>query len=222
MEYKNLSVLKIIDLIKSKQITCKEITQYYLDNINKYKDKNAVLEVFDDAIKRAEHLDRVIDSLEDLPRLFGVPVLIKDNIMYKGKICSNGSKLLEEYIAQYDATVIRKLLDEGAIILGRTNMDEFAMGGSCENSAYGPCKNAYDDTRVSGGSSGGSAVAVALDMCAFALGSDTGGSVRQPASYNGIVGLKPTYGRISRYGLCAFASSLDTVGIFTRDVKDNA
>ena len=222
MDLKNLSVIDIRDLIKSRKISCVEITKYYLDNIEKYKEKNAVLEVFDDAIKRAEYFDKVIDKLEDLPSLFGVPILIKDNILYKGKICSNGSMLLKDYVAQYNATVIDKLLDAGVIILGRTNMDEFAMGGSCENSAFGPCKNAYDDTRVSGGSSGGSAVAVALDMCAFALGSDTGGSVRQPASYNGIIGLKPSYGRISRYGLCAFASSLDTVGIFTKNVKDNA
>ena len=222
MNLEKLSVIEITKLIKSRQITCTELTQYYLDNIEKYKHKNAVLEVFDDALVRAERLDRMLDSGEDLPRLFGVPILLKDNILYKGKVCSNASKIMEEYVAQYNATVIEKLLKEGVIILGRTNMDEFAMGGSCENSAFGPCKNAHDDSRVSGGSSGGSAVAVALDMCAFALGSDTGGSVRQPASYNGIVGLKPSYGRISRYGLCAFASSLDTVGIFTRDVKDNA
>ena len=222
MDLKNLSVIQLVELIKSRKISCVEITQYYLENIQKYKDKNAVLEVFDDALIRAEYLDKFIDSGEELPRLFGVPILIKDNILYKGKICSNASKFMENYVAQYNATVIEKLLEQGVIILGRTNMDEFAMGGSCENSAFGPCKNAHDDTRVSGGSSGGSAVAVALDMCAFALGSDTGGSVRQPASYNGVIGLKPTYGRISRYGLCAYASSLDTVGIFTRHVSDNA
>ena len=222
MDLSNLSVREIVNLIATRKISCSEITKFYLDNIEKYKDKNAVLEVFDDALSRAEYLDAVIDKYDTLPKLFGVPILIKDNILYKGKICSNGSLIMQDYVAQYNATVIKKLLEEGVVILGRTNMDEFAMGGSCENSAFGPCKNAHDDSRVSGGSSGGSAVAVALDMCAFALGSDTGGSVRQPASYNGIVGLKPTYGRISRYGLCAYASSLDTVGIFTRDVKDNA
>ena len=222
MNLNKLSVIQIVELIKTRKITCEELTEYYLDNINKYSDKNAVLEVFQDCRDRAKKLDRIAASGEELPELFGVPILIKDNILYKGKICSNASKIMEDYVAQYNATVIEKLLNAGVIILGRTNMDEFAMGGSCENSAFGPCKNAHDDTRVSGGSSGGSAVAVALDMCAFALGSDTGGSVRQPASYNGIVGLKPSYGRISRYGLCAFASSLDTVGIFTRNVKDNA
>ena len=222
MDLGNLSVLKIVKLIKDREIKCVDLCKYYLSRIEEYRDKNAVLEVFDDAITRAEYLDKTIDNYDELPSLFGVPILIKDNIFYKGKICSNGSKFMENYVAQYDATVITKLLDAGVVILGRTNMDEFAMGGSCENSAYGPCKNAHNDSRVSGGSSGGSAVAVALDMCAFALGSDTGGSVRQPAAYNGIVGLKPTYGRISRYGLCAYASSLDTVGIFTRDVRDNA
>jgi len=222
MDLNYLTTIELVELLRDKKITCVELTRHYLDNIEKYKDKNAVLEVFDDAISRAEELDKKAANGEQLPHLFGIPILIKDNILYKGKICSNASKLMENYIAQYNSTVITKLLDAGVIILGRTNMDEFAMGGSCENSAFGPCKNAHDDTRVSGGSSGGSAVAVALDMCAFALGSDTGGSVRQPASYNGIIGLKPTYGRISRYGLCAFASSLDTVGIFTRDVKDNA
>ena len=222
MDMQNLSVLQIVDAIKSGRISCVELTKYYLAQIEKYKNKNAVLEVFDDAIKRAEEVDKRVESGENLPALIGVPILIKDNIMYKGKICSSASKMMENYVAQYNSTVIDKLLDAGVVILGRTNMDEFAMGGSCEKSAFGPCKNAHDDTKVSGGSSGGSAVAVALDMCAFALGSDTGGSVRQPASYNGVVGIKPTYARVSRYGLMAFASSLDTIGVFTRDVKDNA
>ena len=222
MDLSNKTVLEIVELITSRKITCLQLTQYYLNNIEKYKDKNAVLEVFSDALDRACEIDKLIENGGELPPLIGVPILIKDNIMYEGKICSNASKMMENYVAQYNATVIDKLLNAGVVILGRTNMDEFAMGGSCENSAFGPTKNAHDDTRVSGGSSGGSAVAVALDMCAFALGSDTGGSVRQPASYNGVVGLKPTYSRISRYGLCAFASSLDTVGIFTKTVKDNA
>lgn len=222
MELNNLTVLDIVKLIKTKQIKVSEIVKHYLDNIQKYKDKNAVLEVFDDIDKRVEELESLVDSGAELPKLIGVPVLIKDNFLYQDKICSCCSLILKEYKAQYTATAVQKLLDEGAIILGRTNMDEFAMGGSCERSAFGPCKNAYDDTRVSGGSSGGSAVAVAIDMCAFALGSDTGGSVRQPASYNGVVGLKPTYSRISRYGLVAFADALDCVGFFTKNIEDNA
>lgn len=222
MVCENLSVLDVISLLKEKKITCRELTEYYLNQIEKYKDKNAVLEVFYDCLDRADVCDSIIDQGGELPPLIGVPILIKDNIMYKGKISSNGSKMLEHFVSPYNATIIEKLLDAGVVILGRTNMDEFAMGGSCENSAFGACKNAYDDSRVSGGSSGGSAVSVALDMCAFALGSDTGGSIRQPASYNGICGLKVTYGRISRYGLCAFADSLDTVGLFAKNVKDCA
>ena len=219
---KNLTALEIVEKIKNREFTCEDITRYYLMQIEKYKNKNAVLEVFDDAIARAREMDRLVGLGGDLPKLIGVPMLLKDNIMYKGKVCSSASKLLENYIAPFSATVVERLLDAGVVILGRTNMDEFAMGGSCENSAFGPCKNAHDDTRVSGGSSGGSAVAVALDMCAFALGSDTGGSVRQPASYNGIVGLKPTNSRVSRYGLTAFAGTLDTIGVLSKSVKDNA
>jgi len=222
MEMKKLSVLDIVENIKTGDLTCEEITQYYLNNIKKFKHKNAVLEVFDDALTRARELDKLVSNSSELPPLIGVPMLIKDNIMYKGKICSSASKMLENHVAEYNATVIEKLLNAGAIILGRTNMDEFAMGGSCENSAFGACRNAYNDDRVSGGSSGGSAVAVALDMCAFALGSDTGGSIRQPASYNGIYGIKPTNSRVSRYGLMAFAGTLDTIGVFTRSAKDNA
>lgn len=219
---KNLSVIEIVNKIKNKEFTCEQLTSYYINNINKYRDKNAVLEVFDDALTYARQIDKVVASSDDLPPLIGVPVLIKDNIMYKGKICSSASKILEHYKAQYSSTVVEKLLSAGCVIIGRTNMDEFAMGGSCEKSAYGACKNAHDDTRVSGGSSGGSAVAVALDMCGFALGSDTGGSIRQPASYNGIVGIKPTYSRVSRHGLMTLAGTLDTLGVFTRNVKDNA
>ena len=224
MNFKNLTVLEIVDGIKSKKFSCHDMTLYYLNNIIKYKNKNAVLEVFDDALTRAKEIDELVSRVDakSLPSLIGVPILIKDNIMYKGHICSSASKMLETYEAQYSADVIDRLIEAGVVIIGRTNMDEFAMGGSCENSAFGPCKNAHDDLRVSGGSSGGSAVAVALDMCAFALGSDTGGSIRQPASYNGVVGIKPTNYRVSRYGLMAFAGSLDTIGIFTRNTKDNA
>lgn len=222
MKLENLNVLQIVSMLKNKEITCRELTEYYLSKIDKFKGKNAVLEVFYDCLDMADDCDRLIAKGGDLPSLIGVPILIKDNILYKGKISSNGSKLMEHFVAPFNATIIDRLLDAGVVILGRTNMDEFAMGGSCENSAFGACRNAYDDTRVSGGSSGGSAVAVALDMCAFALGSDTGGSIRQPASYNGVCGLKVTNGRISRYGLCAFADTLDTVGLFTKNVLDGA
>lgn len=222
MKLDNLSIKEIVQLISSREVSCVELTKHYLKNIDKYKDKNAVLEVFDDCLVKANEIDKLVALGGELPPLVGVPILIKDNIMYHGKICSSASKILENYKAEYNATVINKLLDAGVVIMGRTNMDEFAMGGSCENSAYGPCKNAHDDTRVSGGSSGGSAVAVALDMCAVALGSDTGGSIRQPASYNGVVGIKATYGRVSRYGLMSYASSLDTVGVLGRSVEDVA
>lgn len=222
MNCENKTVLELVELLKTRKITSRELTEYYLNQIEKFKDKNAILEVFYDCLDRADECDRIIAQGGELPALIGVPILIKDNIFYKGHISSSGSKMLEHFVAPYNASIIEKLLDAGVVILGRTNMDEFAMGGSCENSAFGPCKNAYDDTRVSGGSSGGSAVSVALDMCAFALGSDTGGSIRQPASFNGVCGLKVTYGRVSRYGLCAFADSLDTVGLFTKDVKDSA
>lgn len=222
MDLGYLSVEKIVELIRSREVSCVELTKHYLRNIDKYKDKNAVLEIFDDCLVRANEIDKLVSAGGELPSLVGVPILIKDNIMYKGKICSSASKILENYRAEYSATVIQKLLDAGVVIMGRTNMDEFAMGGSCENSAFGPCKNAHDDNRVSGGSSGGSAVAVALDMCAVALGSDTGGSIRQPASYNGVVGIKATYGRVSRYGLMSYASSLDTIGVLGRGVNDVA
>ena len=218
----NLTIKDITTGLKEKKFTCQELVEYYLANIQKHKDHNAVLEVFFDSIEKAKEIDAKIANGEELPVLGGVPVIIKDNILYKGKISSCGSKFMQNYKAQYNSTAVQKLLNAGAIIIGRANMDEFAMGGSCENSAFGPCKNALDSTRVSGGSSGGSAVAVALDLCAFALGSDTGGSVRQPAAYNGIVGIKPTYGRISRFGLVAYASSFDQIGPLTKNVEDCA
>ncbi|MBR2909054.1 MAG: Asp-tRNA(Asn)/Glu-tRNA(Gln) amidotransferase subunit GatA [Clostridia bacterium] len=220
MDIKSLSIEELVKKIKSKEFSAKEVTKYYLANIEKYKGKNAVLEVFEDAVEIAEDIDRKIASGADLGLLAGVPVIIKDNMLYEGKKCTCASKFLKDYVSQYTSTAVQKLIDQDAVIIGRANMDEFAMGGSCEHSAFGACKNAYDDTRVSGGSSGGSAVAVALDMCAFALGSDTGGSIRQPSSFNGMVGLKPTYGRVSRYGLVAFASSLDQIGPITKSVED--
>ena len=175
---------------------------------SKDKDVHAFLEVFDDA-----------KSYGDGP-LSGKTVAIKDNILFEGHKASAGSRILENFTAPYDATVVKKLKDAGAIIVGRTNMDEFAMGSSTENSAYGVTKNPHDLERVAGGSSGGSAAAVAADMVWASIGSDTGGSIRQPAAFCGVVGLKPTYGRVSRSGLIALASSLDQIGPFTKTVTD--
>ena len=222
MEFATLSLKQIMDLVHAKKITSSELVDYYIKRINEYKDKNAVLEVFEDAREIAKQKDEFAKSNAKLPILHGIPILIKDNISYKDHKLTCSSKFLEDYTAPYSATVVQKLVDAGAVIIGRTNMDEFAMGGSTENSAFGVTKNALDDTRVSGGSSGGSAAAMALGLAAITLGSDTGGSIRQPASFNGCVGLKPTYGRVSRYGLVAFASSLDQIGPISKNVEDTA
>lgn len=222
MEFEKLSLKEIAELLTSKKVTATEIVTYYIDRIKKFKAKNTVLEIFDDAITIAKQKDEYAASHSDLPKFHGVPVLIKDNIAYKGHKLSCASKFLEGYVSPYSSTVVQKMLDAGMIIIGRTNMDEFAMGSSTEHSAYGVAKNALDDTRVSGGSSGGSASAMALGLAAITLGSDTGGSIRQPASFNGVVGLKPTYGRVSRFGLVAFASSLDQIGPISKTVEDNA
>ena len=217
-----MGVIETYENIISGKVSAQSVTEAYLKQIEKCKDKNAVLEVFQDSIENAKKIDEKIKNGENVGKLAGVPIIIKDNMLYKGKKATCASKFLENFISPYTSTAVQRLLDNDAIILGRANMDEFAMGGSNENSAFGACKNAHDDERVSGGSSGGSAVSVGCNMCACALGTDTGGSVRQPSSFNGVVGCKPTFGRISRYGIVAFASSLDQVGPITKNVEDNA
>jgi aspartyl-tRNA(Asn)/glutamyl-tRNA(Gln) amidotransferase subunit A len=205
------------------ETSCKQAVAFYLDQISRHASLNAFLEVFEQAAKnRAIELDELQAKGKVLGKLHGVVVGIKDVLCYDGHKVSAASKILANYTAVYSATAVQKLLDEGAIIIGRQNCDEFAMGSSSENSAYGPVKNALDTSRVPGGSSGGSAVAVQANLCMVSLGSDTGGSVRQPADFCGVVGLKPSYGRISRYGLIAYASSFDQIGIFSNTVQDAA
>lgn len=203
--------------------TCLSVVEFYLQQIRQQQHLNAYIEVFEaEALERAVHLDRNKPAGKALPPLYGVVVGIKDVLCYEGHVVSAASRMLDSFKAPYSATCIERLLDAGAIIIGRLNCDEFAMGSSNENSAFGPTLNALDNDRVPGGSSGGSAVAVQAGLCMVSLGSDTGGSVRQPADFTGVFGLKPSYGRISRYGLIAYASSFDQVGIFSKNIADAA
>ena len=217
-----LTISKTHDALVKKEFSAVELAEAYLAKIEKEdKEINAFLTLTRDlALAQAKEVDGKIAKGEEIDVLAGVPCAIKDAIMVEDVKCTAGSKILENYIAPYDATVIKKLKDRGAVILGKTNMDEFGMGSSTENSAFFPTKNPHDLTRVPGGSSGGSASAVAAKMAVFALGEDTGGSIRQPASFCGIVGLKPTYGAVSRYGLIAYASSLDRIGPMAKTVED--
>ncbi len=202
---------------------CSIAVDHYLHEIEKKQHLNAFLEVFaEEAMERAKALDQKRKSGKPIGRLHGVVVGIKDVICYKDHTVSAGSKILENFKSIYHASVVEKLLQEDAIIIGRQNCDEFAMGSSNENSAFGAVRNALDEARVPGGSSGGSAVSVQAGLTMISLGSDTGGSVRQPADFCGVVGLKPSYGRISRYGLIAYASSFDQIGIFSNTVQDAA
>lgn len=219
MELKDFTIKKAHELLISKKMSVLELVDTVRKQAESAKDLNAYLEVFDDSRSQAERAQKMIDEGAATP-LTGIPLAMKDNILIKGKIVSASSKMLESYRASYDAFVTKKLRDAGAIFLGRTNMDEFAMGGSTENSAFGTTKNPHDEMRVPGGSSGGSAAAVAADAALGALGSDTGGSIRQPAAFCGVVGLKPTYGSVSRSGLIAMASSLDQIGPFAKTVED--
>ncbi|MDD3292852.1 MAG: Asp-tRNA(Asn)/Glu-tRNA(Gln) amidotransferase subunit GatA [Candidatus Pacebacteria bacterium] len=219
MDLTNLTIKKAHEGLKEKRFSSVELTKVFLDKINtKDKEIKAYLTITPElALKQAENADKKIKKGE-IDILTGIPCAIKDNLMIKGVRCTAGSRFLDKYIAPYNATVVDKLKD--CVFLGKTNLDEFAMGSSCEKSAYFPTHNPHDLERVPGGSSGGSAAAVAADECVFALGSDTGGSIRQPACFCGITGLKPTYGTVSRYGLIAFASSLDQIGPMTKNIED--
>ncbi len=222
MKLTDLTITQAHEGLKNKEFSAVELTKAYLDQI-KHKDTkmDAYLSLTEDlAIGQAKAADRKIAEEKDFPLLCGVPSSIKDSILVEGQQATAGSKILENYVAPYDATVIDRLKKQGAVILGKTNTDEFTMGVSTENSAFKVTKNPHDLTRVAGGSSGGPAASVAANQACYALGSDTGGSIRLPASFCGVAGLNPTYGAVSRYGAIALASSLDQIGPIARNVED--
>lgn len=218
------TVSELASLLRNREIGASELTREYLKEIDRKNPSiNAYVTVcHEQALKAAEKAQKLLDSGEAGSLLCGIPMALKDNLCTKGVRTTCASRMLENYVPPYSATVYEKLENAGAILLGKVNMDEFAMGGSSEHTIFGPVHNPWNTDHVAGGSSGGSAASVAADMAAYSLGSDTGGSVRQPASFCGIVGMKPTYGRVSRYGLIAFASSLDQIGPLTKDVTDCA
>ena len=224
MELYEYTVHELMDKLEKKEIKLSDITKAYSDRINdKEKDVNAFVTVqAEETLKKSQEIEQKVENGEINSKFAGIPIGIKDNICTKGVKTTCSSKMLENFVAPYNATVVEKLNNEGLISLGKLNMDEFAMGASTEYSAIKKTKNPWNLKTVPGGSSGGSAAAVAANLVPWALGSDTGGSIRQPASFCGVVGLKPTYGLVSRFGLVAFASSLDQIGPITKDVKDSA
>ncbi|MBP5274508.1 MAG: Asp-tRNA(Asn)/Glu-tRNA(Gln) amidotransferase subunit GatA [Abditibacteriota bacterium] len=224
MELYELTAHELAELIRTRKASAAEIARSFAGRIAEKEDavKAYITVTEDKMLQAAEETDRLAAAGELLPPLAGVPCAVKDNMSTAGVRTTAASRILENYVPVYNATAVEKLEENLIPMTGKANLDEFAMGSSCENSAFFPTRNPWDLSRVPGGSSGGSAAAVAADECAFALGSDTGGSIRQPASFCGIVGVKPTYGRVSRYGLLAFASSLDQIGPMTKDVEDAA